>query len=112
MSPGDVRTFRQGEGCAIVIGLGLWAKKQGKWIQIHMSGPNDMLTTVTNNPESVRYHRTLYRDLRRTLVDQGCWPYGDEGAEVGADSDELEFSPVPIRGEPLTATIMDDRGRY
>ncbi len=103
MSPGDVRTFQQGNGNAVVIGLGLWAKKQGRWIQIHMTGPNDLHTTVTNNPDSVRYHKTLYRDLRRTLVDQGCWPYGDEGAEVGAERADSEYAPVP-----MTTTIREE----
>ncbi len=123
MSPGDVRTFQQGNGNAIVIGLGLWAKKEGKWIQIHMTGPNDLHTTVTNNPDSVRYHKTLYRDLRRTLVDQGCWPYGDEGAEVGAEFTPIpmaattreesrpQFQPIPLRGDGPTASeiIIQDR---
>jgi hypothetical protein len=28
-------------------------------------------TTISNKPESVRYHRTFYRDLARLLVAQG-----------------------------------------
>ena len=82
MSPGDVRTFKHGEGNALVVGLGMWAKRQGKWIHIHLTGPDDSQTTVTNNPESVRYHRTLFRNLRRTLVKQSCWPFGEEGSET------------------------------
>jgi hypothetical protein len=115
MQPGDVRTFKRGTGNALVVSHGLWAARQGKWIHIHMTGPDDSHTTVTNNPESVRFHRTLFRDLRRTLINQGCWPFGDEGSETA----ELElptsqpvsrFSPVPIRGEPLSETIIRDRG--
>jgi hypothetical protein len=111
MSPGDVRTFQQRNGNAVVIGLGLWAKKQGQWIQIHMTGPNDLHTTVTNNPESVRYHRTLYRDLRRTLVEQGCWPYGDEGAEVGAEPEEPIATSAPNGGEAPASSVTKDGGR-
>ncbi len=113
ISPGDVRVFKQGEGNAVVVGLGLWAERQGKWIHIHMTGPDHSHTTVTNNPGSVRFHRTLFRDLRRTLVKEKCWSFGEEGAEVeqvehGAPSDFM--SPLVIRGEPLSATIMADRG--
>ena len=32
MRPGDVQTFKHGEGNAVVVGLGLWAKRQGEWI--------------------------------------------------------------------------------
>lgn len=112
MSPGDVRTFQQGTGNAIVIGLGLWAEKgESKWIQIHMTGPNDLHTTVTNNPDSVRYHRTLFRDLRRTLIQQECWPYGAEGSETEEDTiAPSRFHPVPIRGNSLSSTILEDRG--
>jgi hypothetical protein len=41
-----------------------------------------MHTTVTNNPDSERYHRTLFRDLRRVLLENQCWPFGEEGAET------------------------------
>jgi hypothetical protein len=115
MSPGDVRTFKRGEGNAVVVGHGLWAERQGKWIHIHMTGPDDSHTTVTNNPGSVRFHRTLFRDLRRTLISQGCWQFGDEGSEIAESKASPEgpssrFSPVPIQGEPLSATIIRDRG--
>src|ERR1700735_5138964 len=41
ISPGDVRVFKRGDGNAVVVGLGLWAERQGQWIHIHMTGPND-----------------------------------------------------------------------
>jgi hypothetical protein len=115
MSPGDVRTFKRGEGNALVVGHGLWAARQGKWIHIHITGPDDSHTTVTNNPGSVRFHRTLFRDLRRTLINQGCWPFGDEGSEVSEQKADAEqpvsrFNPIPIRGEPLSETIIRGRG--
>jgi hypothetical protein len=37
---------------------------------------------VTSDPESERYHRTLFRDLRRVLVDNQCWLFGEEGSET------------------------------
>ena len=132
MRPGEVRTFKKGDGLAIVVSHGLWAKRQGKWIHIHMTGPDDSHTTVTNNPDSVRFHRTLFRDLRRTLINQGCWPFGDEGAEtaeaaVTASQPQSNYEPeiagkpsVPPRFQPIRAKggasaseiILRDRGRF
>jgi hypothetical protein len=81
MRPGDVRVFRKGE--ALVLATGIWAKREGKkWIRIDITGTGKH-TTVTNNPESERFHRTLFRDLRRVLVENSCWPFGIEGAESG-----------------------------
>jgi hypothetical protein len=110
MSPGDVRTFKRGGGNAVVVGLGLWAERQGKWIHIHMTGPDDSHTTVTNNPGSERYHRTLFRDLRRTLLRENCWEFGDEGMETEQKESLPRFDPVPIRGAALSATVISDRG--
>lgn len=84
MNPGDVRTFQKGRGNAVVVGVGVWAERKNdeSYIQIHLSGVSDGHTTVTNNPGSVRYHRTLFRNLRRVLVTNDAWPYGDAGAET------------------------------
>jgi len=110
ISPGDVRTLQQGQGKAVVVGLGLWAEQQGQWVHIHLTGPNHSHTTITNNPESERYHRTLFRDLRRTLLAQDCWPFGESGAETETKKTS-RFHPVPISGGPLSDTILEDRGR-
>ena len=118
MRPGDVQTFKHGEGNAVVVGLGLWAKREGKWIHIHLTGPDESHTTVTNNPKSVRYHRTLFRNLRQTLLRQGCWPFGEEGAEeTDSESDETahkpasRFRPISVRGEPVSESMLRDRER-
>jgi len=80
MRPGDVRIFRKCE--ALVLATGIWAKRQGKnWIRIDITGTGKH-TTVTNNPDSERFHRTLFRDLRRVLVKNNCWAFGEEGAET------------------------------
>ncbi len=39
MSPGDIRTFKHGDGNAVVAGVGLWAEKHGNWREIHLTGP-------------------------------------------------------------------------
>jgi len=83
MKPGDVRIFRKGKGKAVVLAAGIWAKRQAKtWIRIDITGTKDFHTTVTNNPNSARFHRTLFRDLRRVLIANGCWPFGTEGSET------------------------------
>jgi hypothetical protein len=130
INPGDVRTFKRGNGNAVVVGLGLWAARQGKWIHIHMTGPGDSHTTVSNNPDSVRFHRTLFRDLRRTLVRENCWPFGEDGAEVEQEEDSVarfenvsssdreilkapRFQPIRLRGDGPTASeiVVQDRAR-
>lgn len=132
MSPGDVRTFKRGTGMAVVVGHGLWAERQGKWIHIHLTGPDDSHTTVTNNPASVRFHRTLFRDLRRTLMNQVCWPFGEEGSEtaepeIASTEPYSSLSPIvnyemtakpryqPIRakgGASASDIVIRDRGRF
>lgn len=83
MKPGDVRTFQKGSGEAVVLAIGIWAARQGRdHLRIDITGTKNLHTTVTNNPDSDRYHRTLFRDLRRVLISQKCWQFGDEGAET------------------------------
>jgi hypothetical protein len=88
MKPGEVRTFRKGAGNAVVLVVGVWAERAGKNapIQFHITGTLKFHTTVTNNSESERYHRTLFRNLRKVLLDNNCWPYGDEGGETESRS--------------------------
>ncbi len=80
MKPGDVRVFRGGR--AVVLAVGVWAKHDKSHIRIDVTGTKNFHTTVTNDPTSERYHRTLFRDLRRVLLANGCWSFGDEGAET------------------------------
>jgi hypothetical protein len=84
MKPGVVRAFQKGTGNAVVLAVGLWAARQSKSgpIHIHITGTEKFHTTVTNEPDSERYHRTLFRDLRRLLIEQNAWSFGDEGAET------------------------------
>lgn len=88
LRPGSVHVF--GPRGALVLGVGVWAKKDasGK-IQIHVTGGDEFHTTVTNSMNSKRYHRTLFRNLRRTLLEHNAWPFGDEGDETeNANSQE------------------------
>lgn len=83
MKPGDVRTFKKGGGEAVVLAVGIWAGREGKnRLRIDITGTKNFHTTVSNDRDSERYHRTLFRDLRRVLITKGCWPYGDEGSET------------------------------
>jgi hypothetical protein len=91
MKPGDIRTFKKGTGNAAVLAIGVWAARsaQNGPIHIHITGTERFHTTVTNQPNSERYHRTLFRDLRRLLVEQNCWPYGEEGGETETRSESV-----------------------
>jgi len=84
MRPGDVRTFKNGAGNAVALTVGVWAKRPTKAgaIHIHITATPTFHTTVTNKPNSERYHRTLFRDLRRLLIKNNCWSFGDEGSET------------------------------
>jgi len=81
LRPGSVHVFQPGR--AIALGIGVWADKNeaGK-IHIHVTGGEGFHTTVTNHSGSERYHRTLFRNLRRLLIEHGAWPYDKEGAET------------------------------
>ncbi len=82
LNPGDVRTFEEGRRLALVIGIGVWAERRGDWIDIHLTGTEEFHTTATNQRDSERYQRTLFRNLRRLLLANGRWPFGEEGAET------------------------------
>jgi hypothetical protein len=78
MKPGDVRRFNKS---AVALAIGVWAKRDGKHLRIDITGTGKH-TTITNNPNSDRYHRTLFRDLRKVLVANDRWPFGAEGVET------------------------------
>jgi hypothetical protein len=79
MKPGGITSISAAQGC----GARRWSMCQapGKYLRIDITGTGKH-TTITNNPSSERYHRTLFRDLRAKLVENGCWSFGQEGAEI------------------------------
>jgi hypothetical protein len=79
MKPGDVRIFKGGK--ALVVAVGIWAKREREHLRIDVTGFGGH-TTISNNPASERYHRTLFRNMRRIMIDQGVWEFGEEGAET------------------------------
>ena len=83
MKPGDVRAFKGNNGRALAVTFGIWAERRSasQPIHIHLTG-NGGNTTVNNDQDSERYHRTLFRNLRRILIKNGRWEFGDEGAET------------------------------
>ena len=84
MKPGDVRLFEGRPKGALVAAFGIWAERTGKHIRIDMTGDGENFkhVVVNNNPESLMYHRTLFRDLRQLLIAYDKWPFGNEGAET------------------------------
>jgi len=88
LKPGDFRIFKNKN--SVVLAIGIWAKRKGQnRIRIDITGTGKH-TTVTNDPSSERYHRTLFRDLRRILIEHGCWPFGEEGAETNISEAVLQ----------------------
>jgi hypothetical protein len=83
MKPDDERTLGKGVGNAFVSTVGLWEASDGIHLRIDMTAAGAP-ATVTNRPGSVRSHRILFWDLREMLMANGCWVYGDEGAEAQA----------------------------
>ena len=71
---------------SISLEIRVWAKRQGKYIHIHIAGPHRLHKTVTNRVGSRRYHPTLFHDLRRILVEHDLWSYGNEEEEPGRDN--------------------------
>lgn len=51
VQPGDVRIFDKGEK-SLVVAIGVWAKRQGAAIHIHLTGTEKFHTTVTNQKGS------------------------------------------------------------
>jgi hypothetical protein len=92
LRPGAVRVT----GSSIVLGVGVWAKKESGVIHIRIGGGRYSPTTVTNQPSSDRYHRTLFRNLRRTLKDAGVWPFGGEGSETEEKPRVRSRTKLPI----------------
>ena len=89
LRPGSVHVFSPRR--AIALGIGVWAEKRSGRIHIHVTGGEGFHTTVTSHPGSERYHRTLFRNLRRLLIEHDAWPYGDEGSETESDDDTGEI---------------------
>jgi hypothetical protein len=132
MKPGDVQTSKMPDGKTVVLAVGVWAKRDGNWIHIRVKGVDNSITTVTNNPESIRRHPALFHKLRQTLISEACWPFGDEGAETMEpevptsqphSSYDPEIAPEdppkpryqPIRakgGASASEIILRDRGRF
>jgi hypothetical protein len=81
MRVGEVRRLETGKK-SICVALGVFAQREGKAIHIHLTGPPKFHVWVTNRTDSERYHRVLFRNLRRLLVQENRWPFGDEGAET------------------------------
>lgn len=84
MKPGDIRIFKSKKRVSLVLAIGVWPQecRPGGPIDIHLTGTKKFHTTVTNDPNSKRYHRTLFRNLRNLLMDQQRWQLGDDGAET------------------------------
>lgn len=77
LKPGDHRVFTGGKKRSLVVAIGVWGRKEKEESPIHIriTGLSEKITTVTGRPNLVRYHRTLFRDLRSLLIKHGRWPF-------------------------------------
>jgi len=79
MKPGEVEVAKTGK-LTITVALGVWAKqkKADGPITIRLSaGRKNFITTVNNKPGSKRYHKKLFGHLKKSLRDNGRWPFSD-----------------------------------
>ncbi len=44
LKSGDIRTFKKGKGNAVVLGIGVWAKRRGKQLHIDITGTKNFHT--------------------------------------------------------------------
>jgi hypothetical protein len=106
----------------IAVPMKLWAAKRGEHIRIRLLVPGQPPVTVSNDPESVRFHRTLFRNLRKTLIANGAWPFGDEGSETNSANLKQEaayfqqtksrYRPILTRGgQSASEILLRDRER-
>lgn len=75
---GDVRIPKKGK--TVIVAFGVWAKKKRNDIEIHITCDKRNLKhlTISNNPKSGRrYHRVLFRDLKKLLSTNKRWPFKD-----------------------------------
>ena len=52
--------------------IGIWYAQEDGHIRLSIEGQG--LTSVSNDPDSERYHRTLYKKLAEVLEVEGAWP--------------------------------------
>jgi len=62
------------KGRTVYIHIGIWHNK--KTGHIHIAGPKEakLHSTVSDNPNSKRYHPTLYKKLQEILKKHKRWP--------------------------------------
>jgi hypothetical protein len=126
---GDDMPVKPAEGlqsvkaASIAVPVRLWARKRGDWIQIRLVAPGQPPVWITNDPLSRRYHRILFRNLRKTLLEHGAWPSDDKpsepvprgATEEATDTQEASSRFQPIRalgGAMASSIILQDRERF
>ena len=57
--------------------IGVWYAEEDGHIRLSIEGQG--LTSVSNDPASERYHRTLYEKLAEVLKKNGTWPTTAKG---------------------------------
>jgi hypothetical protein len=66
----------EGRSKTVYARMGVWYDSGERMIHMTIPGSGWFHTTVSNNPESKRYHPNLFKKLRRLLEQEGRWPAG------------------------------------
>jgi hypothetical protein len=107
----------------IAVPMTLSAGKRGEHILIRLVAPGQAPVTVSNDPESARFHPSLFRNLRKTLIANGAWRFGDEGSDAVSlelqqeaeyfQQTDSRFKPVLARGgQSASELLLRDRERF
>lgn len=105
MTPGDSRTFKRKQKQALVLAIGVWAEFNEGVAQIHIAGNDNLHVIVVDQPDSKRYHTTLFRHLRQVLLDNGCWLSTKEAVSI-----DTQVGPSK-ESERLKTIRHSDHGR-
>jgi len=92
--------------------VGIWAEKGKGGYRFTSLDPTNPILLLPTTQISEQYHRSLFRNLRQTLVQQNAWPYGDEGSETEQKEGQFQFQPIRAKdGESASGILLRDRGR-
>lgn len=93
--------------------MGIWYDEDQGMIHLTIPGSGWFHTTVSNNPDSKRYHPNLFGKLKRVLVEQGRWPEaGSEIPGVGTGEETSEDEPSTEVSESEQTPESDIEQRF
>jgi len=61
------------KGKTVYLHIGIWHDKKTDHIHIACPEETKLHSTISDKPESVRYHENLYKKLKEILMREGRW---------------------------------------